>query len=128
VEAGAAVLFSSHQLDLVEGLCDDVVIVDHGRPVATGTVGALRAASPHRIVRIELEEPTASAASWPPQLHDAEVLESSPLLYRARVVREIEPAEVLRAVDASARLRSFSVEPPPLSEVFVEALAPGRAT
>src|SRR5581483_8760888 len=29
--AGATVLFSSHQLDLVEHMCEDVVIIDHGR-------------------------------------------------------------------------------------------------
>ena len=31
--AGTTVLFSSHQLDLVEDLCEDVVIIDHGRIV-----------------------------------------------------------------------------------------------
>ena len=34
--AGATVLFSSHQLDLVEDLCEDVVIIDHGRVVLAG--------------------------------------------------------------------------------------------
>ena len=34
--AGATVLFSSHQLDLVEHLCEEVAIVDHGRLVAAG--------------------------------------------------------------------------------------------
>ena len=35
---GAAVLFSSHQLELVEDICEDVAIIDHGRIVATGDV------------------------------------------------------------------------------------------
>ena len=34
---GAAVVFSSHQLELVEDICEDVVIIDHGQIVATGT-------------------------------------------------------------------------------------------
>ena len=42
--AGATVLFSSHQLDLVEDLCEDVVIVDHGRVVLAGDLDELRAA------------------------------------------------------------------------------------
>jgi ABC-2 type transport system ATP-binding protein len=120
--AGAAVLFSSHQLDLVEGLCDNVVIVDKGRAVATGTVGGLRSASPHRIVRIELDQPPTLDVVWPPQLAGAEVLESEPTLFRARVSREIGPAEVLQAMGSGAQVRSFSVEPPPLSDVFIEAL------
>jgi ABC-2 type transport system ATP-binding protein len=38
---GATVLFSSHQLDLVEHLCEDVAIVDRGRLVAEGAVREL---------------------------------------------------------------------------------------
>jgi ABC-2 type transport system ATP-binding protein len=34
--AGVAILFSSHQLDLVEDICEDVVIIDHGRVVSAG--------------------------------------------------------------------------------------------
>ena len=40
---GATVLFSSHQLDLVEDLCQVVVIVDHGRIVLAGELDGLRA-------------------------------------------------------------------------------------
>ena len=43
VDAGVPVLFSSHQLELVERLCHSVAIVDHGRLVATGMVDELRA-------------------------------------------------------------------------------------
>ena len=38
---GATVLFSSHQLDLVEHLCEDAVIVDRGRAVAQGPLDEL---------------------------------------------------------------------------------------
>ncbi|HYO85481.1 MAG TPA: ATP-binding cassette domain-containing protein [Dermatophilaceae bacterium] len=40
---GVPVLFSSHQLDLVERLCDDLVILARGRVVASGTTEELRA-------------------------------------------------------------------------------------
>ncbi len=42
-ERGVGVVFSSHQLDLVERLCDEVVLIDHGRVVARGTIEELRA-------------------------------------------------------------------------------------
>jgi ABC-2 type transport system ATP-binding protein len=41
--AGAAVIFSSHQLELVERVCDRVAIVSRGRIVAAGRVDELRA-------------------------------------------------------------------------------------
>jgi ABC-2 type transport system ATP-binding protein len=40
--AGVPVLFSSHQLDLVERLCDDIVIIDGGRVHAAGHAAILR--------------------------------------------------------------------------------------
>ena len=43
------VLFSSHQLDLVERLCDDVVVLGGGRVVAAGTVEELGARGPERL-------------------------------------------------------------------------------
>ena len=49
--AGATVLFSSHQLDLVEDLCEDVVIIDHGRVVLAGELDDLRAVGPAAIRR-----------------------------------------------------------------------------
>ena len=39
---GVPVLFSSHQLDLVERLCDHLVVLAHGRVVADGSVADLR--------------------------------------------------------------------------------------
>ena len=49
---GVAVLFSSHQLDLVEDVCQDVVIIDHGRIVLSGVVEKLKAARAYRSLEI----------------------------------------------------------------------------
>src|SRR6202035_4080400 len=48
--AGRGVLFSSHQIDLVEDLCESVAIIDHGRLVAAGTVGELTTGGRRRLV------------------------------------------------------------------------------
>jgi ABC-2 type transport system ATP-binding protein len=39
------VLLSSHELDLVQDLCEQIVMMDHGRTVLTGSVNELRASS-----------------------------------------------------------------------------------
>jgi sodium transport system ATP-binding protein len=44
-EAGKCVLFSSHVMQEVAALCDEIVIVSHGRIAATGTPEAIRAAA-----------------------------------------------------------------------------------
>ncbi len=57
VAAGAAVLFSSHQLDLVERLCDELAIIVGGRIRAAGTVNDVRRGAGYRQVRIEVDRP-----------------------------------------------------------------------
>ncbi len=41
--AGHCVLFSSHVMQEVAALCDDIVIIDHGRVIGSGTAAAIRA-------------------------------------------------------------------------------------
>ena len=49
---GAGVLFSSHQLDIVEHLCEDVVVIDGGHVMLTGDLDAIRDAAPDRYLEI----------------------------------------------------------------------------
>ena len=51
-------IFSSHQLELVERLCDSVAIVNHGRIVAAGRVDELRAERSEPRLRVEVEGAT----------------------------------------------------------------------
>jgi ABC-2 type transport system ATP-binding protein len=64
VDAGAALVFSSHQLDLVERLCDAVGIIREGRLVADGTVAELRGVTGSRRYRVLVE----AGADWPDRL------------------------------------------------------------
>jgi len=54
---GRAILFSSHQLDLVERLCDRVVILEKGRVLAAGTLDELRGRLPRRL-RVKVDAPS----------------------------------------------------------------------
>ena len=58
--AGVPTLFSSHQLDVVERLCDRVVIIRSGRLVADGTVPELQATEAPRW-RVVVEQAAGSA-------------------------------------------------------------------
>ena len=65
---GATVLFSSHQLDLVEHLCEDAVIVDHGRVVAQGPLDELAAGHDPVLV---IDVPDDPDAAWTAKLDPA---------------------------------------------------------
>jgi ABC-2 type transport system ATP-binding protein len=116
---GATVLFSSHQLDLVQDLCQDVVIIEHGRIVVAGELAELRAKVPQRFVDIRYRGP---APDWS-RLASVAVAEAGDGRARLRVGRDADVAAVLAAVRNRADLVSFSYQPPTLSELFRQAVA-----
>jgi len=115
-EAGKAVVFSSHQLDVVEDLCRDAVILDRGRVVLEGTVKALRSVSPDRYVEV-----VGTDQSWTAGLPGVEVMERSEDRIRVRIGSSVGFEDVARAL-ARQRVSEFIFEPPPLSEVFKKAV------
>ena len=116
---GATVLFSSHQLDVVEDLCQDVVIIEHGRVVLAGELAELRATVPQRFVDIRYR---GLAPDWP-QLAPVTVIEAKDGRARLRVGHDTDVAALLATMQKGTDVVSFAYQPPTLSELFREAVA-----
>lgn len=118
--AGVPVVFSSHQLELVERLCDAVTIITGGRVVASGTVPELRGARSGPAWRIASDAP---AEQWVPQVKGAEVLGDGDggVLVRLPVGRD--PQALLDAARAVGPVHRFAPEEPSLADVFREVAA-----
>ena len=116
-ERGAAVLFSSHQLDLVEDICADVAIVDHGRVVATGKLDALRRRSQRRQIELQLE---GAPTQWTPHLAGVQLVERHDGSVRLYAERAVPPETVLAEAERAAQVVGFSYGPPSLTDLFLE--------
>lgn len=116
---GATVLFSSHQLDLVEDLCEDVVIIDHAHIVLTGELEELRARVPHRFVDVQFSGVTPDWSVLP----DAALIESEAGHARLQVEPHIDLPALAAAIAHDTEIVSFSYQPPTLSELFRQAVA-----
>ena len=119
-EAGVGVLFSSHQLDLVEHLCQSVAIIHVGRLVAEGTVEALTTSGP---TRLEAEVEGDDGATWAKRLDGVQLEEVD--RGRARLLLDdgVDGQRVLAAALAAGPVRHFGVARRRLSEVFSEAVS-----
>ena len=116
---GATVLFSSHQLDLVEDLCEDVVIIEHGRIVLAGDLEDLRDAEPQRFVDIRYR---GREPDWS-RLPSVTVLRARDGQARLCVGSGADLGALLAAVGAGTDVVSFAYQPPTLSELFRQAVA-----
>jgi len=115
---GCTVLFSSHQLDLVQDLCEDIAMVDHGRTVLLGSVAALRASSGRRQLRLHVEAPNRD---WLLAYPDMTVVSDEADELRLAVPLGIEPLDVLDAARAAGRVVDFGLDLPTLSQLFLAA-------
>jgi ABC-2 type transport system ATP-binding protein len=120
-DAGAPVVFSSHQLELVERLCESVVMIDRGRVVASGRISDLRARDTRRLVRVEVTG--AADVGWLGRIEGVRLLE--PLTEGAIVELGdgTSASDVLDAARAAGSVRHFSIVQPSLSEIFRREVA-----
>lgn len=117
---GAAVLFSSHQLELVEDICEGVAIIDHGHVVGTGEVDTLRRASQQRLIELQLE---GAPPGWLPDVRGVQPLEGHNGDLRLLAGRDVDPEQVLAEAERAGNVVAFSYGPPSLAELFLELVA-----
>jgi ABC-2 type transport system ATP-binding protein len=113
---GSPVLFSSHQLDLVERLCDDLVIIGEGVIRAAGSRSELR--SSYALPRFTIE--VAADAGWLRDHPGVTIVE----LDGSRAVFDLAPGandqDVLRVALSRGPVHAFAPVRPSLAEIFRE--------
>jgi ABC-2 type transport system ATP-binding protein len=119
--AGATIVFSSHQLNLVEHLCEEVAIVDHGRLVASGAVSELaRGGSTRLVARVAGDIEARWAQALPDGVRRLSVDDDGTATVELREARDSDA--VLDAARAAGRVELFGAARRRLSEFFREAV------
>ena len=117
-EAGIPVIFSSHQLDLVERLSDRVGIIRRGQLVACGTVDELRGSGPRRF----WVDAPAVPAGWSESISGVRLIRADGSRYLVELDPGADDQAVLRAALATGPVRDFRRDLPTLLDLFREAL------
>ncbi len=108
---GTAILFSSHQLDLVQSVCQDVVIIDNGRVVLEGEVERLRDDADQRVLEVDVD-------GKPFLTRGANHANGA----RALIDRNTPISEIIAEAQQHGTITSLSFEPPNLSDLFRQAV------
>jgi ABC-2 type transport system ATP-binding protein len=134
-DAGVPVLFSSHQLELIERLCDDIVIIDEGRVVVAGESSVVRRSTTGRRYRLRVEVPgagTAPAGSGPSEpvapwvsalvaaVPGASLVSSSGDVLVLGLAPDADDQRLLAAAQSAGTVREFAPLVPTLAELYRE--------
>ncbi|MGI9012806.1 MAG: ATP-binding cassette domain-containing protein [Phycisphaerales bacterium] len=118
-QQGASLLLTSHQLDEVERMCERIVIIDHGKVIAAGSVAQLveQTVGRGRVVMFELDRPLDAADADAPLA----VSHASPASATATVdnVAANLPGLLQQLAERGYEVRDLSVQSPSLQDVFI---------
>ncbi len=112
-DAGVPVIFSSHQLELVERLCDRIGIIADGRMVAVGSVEELRSRDPSVVLDVD-----GPPSGWAAALPGVEVVADDGGRTRLRLTDGVDDQTVLAAAVAAGPVHEFRRWRPPLTELY----------
>jgi ABC-2 type transport system ATP-binding protein len=119
-QQNVAIVFSTHQMEQVEKMCDNICLINKGKPVLSGSLRDIKNKYGKNSLRIEYEG-------------DGEFLKKSPLVKRADVYQnyaELELTDIHKSRELLSRLgdkldlRKFEIVEPSLNSIFIDVVGP----
>jgi ABC-2 type transport system ATP-binding protein len=118
-DRGKTLVFSTHQMETVEELCQSIAILDRGRVVVGGTVRDVRRSTGRQVVRLAVEGD--SQIDWLGSLDGVCVTRRGQDYTEAEVSPGQDPGSVLQAALArGCKIRQFEIADPSLEQIFIE--------
>jgi ABC-2 type transport system ATP-binding protein len=120
-EMGTTVIFSTHDMDVAEDLCDTIFMIFRGRKVLDGTLESIQARYPANRLRVRFSEPDLRI----PALPEVAAVDRQPRSTILELRHADDSPAVLTKLAALGSLTHFEVIRPSLHEIFVRIARPG---
>ena len=118
-DRGKTIIFSTHQMETVESLCESLAIVDRGRVVVGGPLREVKRSLGRQIVKISVDGD--ARLGFLAGVAGARVIKWGVELSEIELDPGVEPGVVLRAaVLAGADVRHFEIADPSLEQIFID--------
>jgi len=115
-EQGVTVILCSHQMHLVEELCDRIVLIDHGRVMLYGDLNDIRRRFSGHAVVVRARGPL-------PELAGVERVEPVNGSIKLHLATQTQPQDVLRQLVArDVTLEQFEISSPTMDEIFIRVV------
>ncbi|MEO5987220.1 MAG: ATP-binding cassette domain-containing protein [Candidatus Limnocylindria bacterium] len=117
---GKTLVFSTHQMEQVEELCESIAIVDLGRVVVSGAVRDVKRAMGRQVVRLATDG-DGHGVEWLTAIPGVELTTRREDYVELHVPADRDPDSILRAaIERGERVTRFEIADPSLEEIFVE--------
>ncbi|NJD29126.1 MAG: ATP-binding cassette domain-containing protein [Chloroflexi bacterium] len=123
---GTTLVFSTHQMEMVEELCEAVALIDRGKVVVAGPIRDVKRSTGRRVVRLAVDgddgrAPVDGALDWLTDLAGVTVVRPGHDFVELEVARTVDPDSILRlALDRGQRVTQFVIAEPSIEQIFIE--------
>jgi ABC-2 type transport system ATP-binding protein len=118
-DRGTTLVFSTHQMETVEELCESVALIDKGRLVLAGPIRDVKRSTGRQVVRLAVDGD--GTLPWISSLPGVRVSRHGQDYAELDVDRGVDPEIILRAaLDRGERVTNFLIADPSIEEIFIE--------
>jgi ABC-2 type transport system ATP-binding protein len=116
---GKTIVFSTHQLEQAEELCQDIVIINKGQSIVQGSVQEVRRQHGRNVVRLKLDND--SEARWLDTLDGVQVTKRRQDYIEMQIQANLNPNLIVEAALKHGGIISrFELTEPSLTDIFIE--------
>lgn len=116
---GKTIIFSTHQLEQAEELCQDIVIINKGQSVVQGSVREVKRKPGRQVARLKLEND--AEASWLEQLAGVQVTRRREDYIEMQLQADLSPNVIVEAaLHHGGIISRFELTEPSLTDIFIE--------
>lgn len=117
-DQGKAILFSTHRMEQVEQMCDDICLFNNGRVVLTGNLRDIKKKSGKNTILIEFH----GDGSFIDRLDGVRVNNRSTNFAEIRILDGNDPQNILKEALNHTEVHKFQLVEPSLTEIFITSV------
>ena len=116
---GKTILFSTHQLEQAEELCQEIVIINKGQSVVAGSVREVKRKPGRQVARLKLDND--AEAAWLEQLAGVQVTKRREDYIEMQLPAHLNPNVIVEAaLQHGGIISRFEIAEPSLTNIFIE--------
>ncbi|TVQ66508.1 MAG: ATP-binding cassette domain-containing protein [Balneolaceae bacterium] len=115
---GKTILFSTHRMEQVEQMCDDICLFNNGKVVLTGNLRKLKKEFGKNTLLLEFE----GNDSFLDQLENVRINNRSTNFAEIRILDGLQPQEILKLAMDYSEIHKFELVEPSLNEIFISTV------